>query len=282
MTPIITRTVEEARAHIQKARLAGKKIGCVPTMGALHEGHASLIRGARSENEFVVVTVFVNPTQFGPQEDFSRYPRQLEADCQIAGASGAELVFAPSVEEMYPSGFSTSVDIQKLGDHLCGRSRPGHFRGVCTVVTKLLNIVRPDGSYFGQKDAQQARIIQQLASDLNLPGIIVVLPTYREKDGLAMSSRNRYLSESERQEALILIQSLRAGQELFARGERETAKIRQLVREQICQKPNIQLDYVEVVDSTDLQPVDRIQNKALLAVAAFVGKTRLIDNVFLL
>ncbi len=281
MTATIIRTVAEVRKAVGDARRAGLRIGFVPTMGALHEGHASLIREAAAETGFAIASVFVNPTQFGPNEDFAKYPRQLEADRLICESAGAKLVFAPSPEEMYPKGFATHVDIAGLGDHLCGRSRPGHFRGVCTVVTKLLNIVAPDISYFGQKDAQQARIIQQFVEDLNIPGEVKILPTHREADGLAMSSRNRYLSESQRRNAKVLSHALRLADELYQNGERTSKAIRNQLEEMISKIPEARIDYMEMVDAKTLQPVERIDNRTLLALAVYFGTTRLIDNTFL-
>jgi pantoate--beta-alanine ligase len=276
---LLTHTIADARRGVGAARAAGKTIGFVPTMGALHDGHATLIRRARTECSYVVVSVFVNPTQFGPAEDLARYPRTLPDDRTLCEREGADLVFAPDAGEMYPSDFRTYVEVRALGDHLCGPSRPGHFQGVATVVLKLLNIVQPDRAYFGQKDAQQARIVQQLVRDLNVPSAIVLVPTVREEDGLAMSSRNRYLDPADRRRATVLIQALREVRQRFAAGERDAEALRAHLAERIAATPGAQLDYAEIVDADSFQPIDRISGPAVAALAVKFGNTRLIDNI---
>jgi pantoate--beta-alanine ligase len=277
MTPRVVTTIAEVRAAVADARRAGKRVGCVPTMGALHAGHIELVAGAKRETDFVVTTIFVNPTQFGPKEDFGKYPRTLAADVQLLDAVGCDLVFAPAVEEMYPEAF-TYVDIQKLGDHLCGPSRPGHFRGVCTVVLKLFNIVLPDVAVFGAKDAQQARIIMRMVRDLNVPVTVRIAPTVREPDGLAMSSRNRYLSQAERAVAPKIYESLLATRER-AKAEPDVRRLEVELRERLAAIPGARVDYASIVDDATLQPLIRIDCPALAAVAVFMGTTRLIDNV---
>ncbi|MCS7159434.1 MAG: pantoate--beta-alanine ligase, partial [Gemmatales bacterium] len=265
----------------QQARRDGRCIGFVPTMGALHEGHASLIRAARRDTDFVVVSIFVNPTQFGPNEDYQRYPRTPEADWALCRQEGVDLVFNPSVEEMYPAGFCTWVEVTGLQDVLCGRSRPGHFRGVATVVLKLFNIVQPDIAYFGQKDAQQARIIRQLVRDLNVPVEIRVCPIVRAADGLALSSRNAYLAPQERHRATVLYRALQTAQKLVSQGERDALLVRQRLVELISATPGATLDYAEIVDPETLRPVTQITQPVLAALAVRIGSTRLIDNMIL-
>jgi pantoate--beta-alanine ligase len=277
----VVSTVAAARAAVRAARTQGKVIGVVPTMGALHEGHLSLIRRARAECGFVVVTLFVNPTQFGPAEDLSRYPRPFEADCELSAGAGADLMFAPPVEEVYPSGFCTYVTVEGLTQGLCGASRPIHFRGVTTVVSKLFNMVGPDRAYFGEKDYQQLQVIRRMTRDLDFPVEIVPCPIVREADGLAMSSRNRYLSPEERRSALALSQGLAAARELYDRGERNAAALIAAARAPLEADPQVRADYVELVDAETLEPVKQVEQPALLAVAAFLGKTRLIDNTVL-
>jgi pantoate--beta-alanine ligase len=271
----------ELAAALAKVRAAGASVGLVPTMGALHEGHLSLIRQARRENDFVVVSVFVNPTQFGPQEDFSRYPRDLARDADLSFEAGADLVFAPTGDEMYPRGFSTWVDVEGLTDGLCGGSRPGHFRGVCTVVTKLLCLCRPERAYFGQKDAQQLAVIRRMARDLNLGVEIVPCPIVREADGLAMSSRNVYLTTEQRVQAVVLSRSLRAAEALVEGGERDAATVEAAVRAVLAEAPLGEIDYVALVDAQDLTPMDTLCGEVLLALAVRFGKARLIDNTIL-
>jgi pantoate--beta-alanine ligase len=274
---IVTTSIADCRA--ERAKL--DKLALVPTMGALHAGHLSLIEIARKHAPRVAVSIFVNPTQFGPDEDFSRYPRTFDADRELCGAVGADLLFAPTPLEMYPEGFSTYVDVSGLGEHLCGASRPGHFRGVATVVLKLFNIVLPDVAFFGQKDAQQARIIEQMSRDLNLLLKVKVLPTVREHDGLALSSRNRYLDPRQRASAVSLYRALEKAQALVAGGETSPARIEAVLADEIASTPGARLDYARVVDALSLQPIETLQRPALAAVAVFFGSTRLIDNITL-
>jgi pantoate--beta-alanine ligase len=275
----LTHTIIETRHSIAAARAAGRTIGFVPTMGALHEGHAALIRRARNECGLVVVSIFVNPTQFGPNEDLNRYPRTLPEDRMLCDRERTDLVFAPDAAEMYPNGFRTFVEVGQLGEHLCGASRPGHFRGVATVVLKLLNIVQPDRAYFGQKDAQQVRIIQQLVRDLDVPTSIVVVPTVREQDGLAISSRNRYLEPADRRRATVLVQALREVRQKFAAGDRDARALRTILVERVAATPGAALDYAEIVDADSLHPIEQITGPALAALAVKFGATRLIDNI---
>ncbi|MEN2998848.1 MAG: pantoate--beta-alanine ligase [Brevinematia bacterium] len=257
----------------------GKSIGFVPTMGALHEGHLSLVRKSKRDNNITVVSIFVNPIQFGPSEDFARYPRQLDKDKELLENEGVDYLFCPSVEDMYPKNYETYVNLESLPNHLCGLSRPGHFRGVATVVTKLFNIVQPDKAYFGQKDYQQAQIIKRMARDLNFPIEIVVMPIVREQDGLAMSSRNSYLSPEERKNAVVLYKSLQKAKELIKNGERDVSKIKQKMKEIIESVPS-KIDYVEVVNPETLESLDTIpkEGEVVVAVAVFIGSARLIDN----
>lgn len=281
---MIVHTIQEVRAYVREQRLAGKTVGYVPTMGFLHQGHLSLIEAAKEQCDVAVMSIFVNPLQFGPNEDFDRYPRDLERDAALAAQAGIDLIFAPSVDEMYPAGNGkslTHVDVEQVTTGLCGASRPGHFQGVSTVVTKLFNIVLPDRAFFGMKDAQQVAVIQQMVYDLNLPVEIVPCPTVREADGLAMSSRNVFLTDEERAQALVLSRSLRAAQELVARGERDVAAIVAAVRAEISGQPLAQIDYVELVQFRGLAPIQKIEEPALLALAVRFGKTRLIDNTVL-
>ena len=256
-------------------------MGFVPTMGALHEGHLSLVRAARSASDVVAASIFVNPTQFGPNEDLAKYPRSFERDCELLEREGVEFVFAPSVEEMYPAGAVTWVIVEELSGKLDGRSRPGHFRGVTTVVSKLFHIVEPERAFFGQKDAAQVAIIRRMVRDLKLPVEIVVCPIVREPDGLAMSSRNAYLSADERKRALVLHRSLLRVQEMVGSGERDGARLIAAGKEEFAREAGVRLDYFEIVDPDELDPVQRISGRALVAVAAYVGTTRLIDNILL-
>ena len=273
--------IGDVRSAVGAARKSGAVIGLVPTMGSLHEGHLSLIRIARERAGYVVVSLFVNPTQFGPGEDLESYPRDLAGDRDKIATAGADLLFRPSIDEMYPGGFRTKVSVAGLSDPLCGRNRPGHFDGVALVVTKLLNIVGPDVSVFGQKDAQQAVLVRRLAADLNLSGEIVVGPTVRDPDGLALSSRNRYLSAEERGAALGLSRGLFAAARAYEEGERDPEALREIVRDRIGQEPLLTVDYVELVASSDLGPWPGGPDPALLAAAVRVGRARLIDNVIL-
>ena len=278
--PAVVTTVKEVREQVARAREAGKSVGLVPTMGALHEAHLSLMRQARADCGFVVVTVFVNPTQFPPSEDFERYPRDLEADVKQAGEVGVEVVFAPPTSEVYPPGDATFVEVAgPLVEGLCGPHRPGHFRGVTTVCARLFNIVGADRAYFGEKDYQQLLVVEQMVRDLHLPLEIVPMPTVREADGLAMSTRNKYLSPEEREAATVLHRALSAAKERVAAGEREAAALVGGVREMIEAEPLVRLQYAELREADTLAEVRRLEGRAVLAVAAHVGKARVIDNV---
>lgn len=276
-------TVSDVRASVRSARASGKRVGLVPTMGYLHEGHLSLMRRARSECEFAVVSIFVNPTQFGPNEDYSRYPRNLDRDLALCRSIPVDLIFHPDVSEIYPQPFFTKVQVPTLTNYLCGASRPGHFDGVATVVSKLLNIIQPDQAYFGQKDAQQVAVIRQLVKDLNIPVEIQAVPTVREADGLALSSRNVYLSAAERQAALVLSRSLSLAESRVAEGERDMARLARAMEAMIAAEPLADIDYVAIVDHQTLQPITRLGagGTALAAVAVRFGRTRLIDNALL-
>jgi pantoate--beta-alanine ligase len=277
----ICHTITEMRAASRAARSDGKTVGLVPTMGALHEGHLSLVRAARAQCDRVVVSIFVNPLQFGPNEDLAKYPRDFDRDSELLKREGVDLIFAPSVEEMYPPGGVTYVTVEGLSDKLCGASRPGHFRGVATVVAKLFHVVEPDRAFFGQKDAAQSTIIRRMVRDLNMPVQIVVCSIVREADGLAMSSRNAYLDAQQRKSALVLYRSLRAVEEAFNNGERKVATLVETGKRVLADDPSVRLDYFEIVDPEMLDPITDITRKALVAVAAFVGNTRLIDNIVL-
>lgn len=269
------------RQHINKARKAGKTIGFVPTMGYLHQGHLSLLDKARSENDVTVLSIFVNPLQFGVGEDYEEYPRDLEADAVQAKHAGCDFIFAPTVKEMYPHGYATFVDVERLTSNLCGASRPDHFRGVTTVVNKLFNIVTPDHAYFGQKDAQQALVLQKMARDLNMNLTVDILPTIREKDGLAMSSRNKYLSFAERTAATVLFRSLQQAEEIIVTGETDANKIIQSITRSIQSEPLANIDYVAIVDTEEIKETETIKGQTLIALAVRFGKTRLIDNIIL-
>ena len=277
----LVRTAAEMRRLCRTARVGGARLGLVPTMGALHEGHLSLVRAARKSSDMVAASIFVNPTQFGPSEDFSKYPRNLENDTALLEREGVDLVFAPSAEEMYPEGAVTWVIVEGLSERLCGKSRPGHFRGVTTVVSKLFHIVEPDVAYFGQKDAAQVAIIRRMVRDLNMPVAIEVCPIVREPDGLAMSSRNAYLSPDERKSALVLNRSLTEVGKIFEAGERDSAKLIASAKHEFAIEPGVRLDYFEIVDPDTLEAEPLITKRVLVAVAAIVGKTRLIDNILL-
>ncbi len=274
----ILRSVAELRRWSRKERSDGKTIGLVPTMGALHAGHASLIRAARSECGAVAVSIFVNPTQFGPNEDYGRYPRSFEADCALAEAEGASVVFAPAVEELYSAGAATFVEVEGLSNRLDGHSRPGHFRGVATVVAKLLIAAEPDRAFFGQKDAAQVAVLRRMAIDLHLAAEIVVCPIVREADGLALSSRNVYLSAAERKQALVLSRVVWLVEAMAAGGERGAGELIEAARRAFASEPGVRVDYVELVDWGTLEPVETAAPGSLFAVAAWVGATRLIDN----
>ncbi len=269
------------RAASRAARREGMRLGFVPTMGALHEGHLSLVRAARASCDLVAASIFVNPTQFGPNEDLAKYPRSFERDCDLLQHEGVELLFAPSVEEMYPAGAVTWVTVEGLSEKLDGRSRPGHFRGVTTVVSKLFHIVEPDAAFFGQKDAAQVAIIRRMVRDLNLPVEIVTCPIVREPDGLAMSSRNAYLDPERRKSAVVLHRSLMQAQRLADQGEQSAAKLVAAGRDEFAREPSVRLDYFEVVDPDTLDSLEVVSRGTLVAVAAYVGTTRLIDNILL-
>jgi len=277
----ILQTVEAMHEASRDARAEGKRLGFVPTMGALHEGHLSLIRAAQSQCDVVAVSIFVNPLQFGPTEDLAKYPRPFDRDRALLEKEGLQFLFAPSSEEMYPKGAVTYVTVEGLSEKLCGRSRPGHFRGVTTVVSKLFHIIEPDAAFFGQKDAAQVAIIRRMVRDLNFPIEIVACPIVREKDGLAMSSRNAYLTPEQRKSALVLHRSLLAVESEFERGEKNTISLVEAGRETMAAEPGIKLDYLEIVDPDTLDPVPKVRDTALVAIAAIVGTTRLIDNVLL-
>jgi pantoate--beta-alanine ligase len=279
MKPAVATTIDAVRSAVRAARERNLTVGLVPTMGALHAGHTSLLRAARTETGFVAVSIFVNPTQFGPKEDFSRYPRPLEQDLERCGREGVDLAFVPDPAVMYPPGFCTFVEVQGLQDGLCGASRPGHFRGVATVVLKLFNLVQPDVAYFGQKDAQQVRVIEQMVQDLDVPVRVRVCPTVREPDGLARSSRNEYLDPHQRQEATVLYRALQEARGAIERGERDAEAVRRALAARIEATPGARLDYAAVVDARTLRPVDVLRGDLLLAVAVYFGGTRLIDNV---
>jgi pantoate--beta-alanine ligase len=274
----VVETVDALRRAVAAARSAGRSVGLVPTMGALHAGHTSLIERASAENDFVVVSIFVNPTQFGPHEDFERYPRALDHDLAVCAGTGADLVFHPPRGVIYPPGFRTFVEVTEFQDVLEGASRPGHFRGVCTVVLKLVNLVQPDRAYFGQKDGQQLRIVRQMVHDLGVPVEVVACPTVREADGLALSSRNKYLDPEQRRNAAVLSRALDEARSQHAAGETDAAKLRQQMADLISATPGAAVDYVAVVDADTLCPVERVLGPALLAVAVRFGTTRLIDN----
>ena len=275
---IVLEKINELRDRVKAWRSEGLKVGFVPTMGYLHEGHESLIKRASEENDKVVVSIFVNPIQFGPKEDLSTYPRDLERDSKVCERAGANIIFHPENEEMYFNDFYTFVDMNGLTNGLCGKSRPTHFRGVCTVVTKLFNIVAPDRAYFGEKDAQQLAVIKRMVRDLNIDVEVIGCPIVREKDGLAKSSRNTYLSTEERSAAIILNKALNIAKEKIEDGERISSNIISTVKDIIESEKLARIDYIEVVDSFSMESVDKIEKSVLVAIAVFIGKTRLIDN----
>lgn len=277
----VAQTIESIRSLIKAARSQGRKIGLVPTMGALHIGHISLIEAAVKNCDFVVVSIFVNPTQFGPGEDFEKYPRLLESDLEICRKARVDAVFAPTPEQMYPSENLTWVNVEKLTEPLCGKSRPGHFRGVTTVCAKLFNIIAPDTAFFGQKDAQQAIVIKRMVADLNMPLEIVVCPTVRESDGLAVSSRNQYLSGQQRKDATYIFQSLQKCRQLFETGRTDVREIMAEMRKVLQQKSSIEIEYISIVDPETLEDIDRFAGWALVAVAVRLGPARLIDNILI-
>ena len=277
--------MEVVYSKAQMSQLCGKAsrpLGLVPTMGYLHQGHLSLVRQARKENDTLAVSIFVNPSQFGPQEDYAAYPRDMERDLNLLAKQGTDLVFAPTVEEMYPQGFDTWVEVAGLAQRLEGEHRPGHFRGVATAVAKLFNIVRPDRAYFGQKDGQQTAVIKRMAIDLDLGVEIVVVPTVREPDGLAMSSRNVYLTTEQRQAATVIYKALCYAKDLWGKGERDGERLRREVRLILEDQPQVdKIDYVSVADATTLDELDKVEDSAMVLVAVRIGKARLIDNVIL-
>ncbi len=272
----VIKTIAEFRALRQKLK---GSVGFVPTMGYLHEGHLALVKKAKTENSTAIVSIYVNPTQFGPKEDFGAYPRNLDRDLELLKKEGADIVFVPSDMEMYPPGFGTWVEVEKVTERLEGASRPGHFRGVATVVAKLFHIVQPTRAYFGQKDAQQVVVIRKMVADLNIPVEIVVVPTVREKDGLAMSSRNIYLNPQERQAATILFRALTLAQRLWQGGEKDAEKIRSEMIKLIQQEPRAQIDYVSIADAKTVEELNLIDRPAVVSLAVRIGKTRLIDNI---
>ncbi|MEA2004762.1 MAG: pantoate--beta-alanine ligase [Acidobacteriota bacterium] len=271
--------ISEIRKSLEKVKRQGKTIGFVPTMGYLHEGHLSLVRESLRKTDYTVVSIFVNPTQFGPEEDFNRYPRDLSRDAQVLKKEGVDILFIPETQEMYPEGYKTFVEVKDLQNLLCGKSRPGHFRGVCTVVLKLFNIIQPNMCFFGQKDAQQAVIIKKMVHDLNLDISVEVLPIIREHDGIAMSSRNSYLNPEQRKAALVLYKSLKEAEKMIAEGERSAGNIIERMCKIINSEPKARIDYVEIVDLEYLNPVIEIENEVLIALAVFIGSVRLIDNI---
>lgn len=275
---IIAKTIQEVRDQVRAWKAAGQSIGLCPTMGYLHAGHASLMAASVDLCDKTVASVFVNPIQFGPNEDLADYPRDFEHDCALLETEGVDLVFHPDADEMYADDFCTFVDIDGLSQTLCGASRPSHFRGVCTVITKLLNIVEPDKIFFGQKDAQQLAIVRRMVRDLNFNVDVVGCPIVRESDGLAKSSRNTYLSAKEREAALVLSRSVRLGQALAAGGERSSEKLLAAMRDKLAGEPMAEVEYVEVVDGESMQPVDAFKSGDLVAMAVRIGTTRLIDN----
>ena len=275
---LLLSNIPRMRAFTDEAKKKGKTIGFVPTMGYLHPGHLSLIRQAKNDCDICVASIFVNPIQFGPKEDYRGYPRDMEMDRILSRSAGADCVFSPSAVQMYPPDYQTYVNVEKISSGLCGSSRPGHFQGVATVVNKLFNIVQPDIAYFGEKDYQQALVIKRMVSDLNMPLKIKVMPIIREADGLAMSSRNRYLNHSEKQEAIILYQSLQRAREMISGKERDSQKIIKEIKRMILKEKTAKIDYAVVVNAQTLQPLNLIKGKTLIALAAWIGKTRLIDN----
>ncbi|MCI2430127.1 pantoate--beta-alanine ligase [Candidatus Acetothermia bacterium] len=280
---LLTRTIAETRAVIADARTQGKRIGFVPTMGYLHEGHLKLIDIAKGHSDFVVVSIFVNPTQFSPTEDFAKYPRDFERDRRLCESRGTDLIFAPEVSEIYPERSLITLQIEKLADRLCGMRRPGHFNGVLLVVSKLFNIVQPNVAVFGQKDAQQLTIIKRFVQDLNFPVRIIAAPTVRESDGLAMSSRNIYLSPEQRAQSTVLYQALQRAKTLIEAGQRDAQKIVLEMQQLIATASEAKIDYIEIVSVSDLQPVKRLdgERQVLIALAVYFGRARLIDNIVL-
>lgn len=276
---MVVEKIQDVREIIKSQKKQNKKIGLVPTMGYLHDGHLSLIKKAKENSDFVCASIFVNPIQFGPNEDYDKYPRDVERDIKLLENQGCDLVFIPSVEEMYPDERLTTITVRKITDKLCGAYRPGHFDGVCTVVAKLFNIFTPDIAVFGQKDAQQVAVIKKMVEDLNMPVEIIASPIVRDKDGLALSSRNTYLTDEERRAALILNKSLKEAEKLLVSGERSAEKILDAVRKTLEDEPQCKVQYVSCVDPDTLDDLNTICDKALIAIACYIGNTRLIDNL---
>lgn len=275
-------TIAEITEYTAELKKSGKTIGLVPTMGALHEGHLTLMRAARADNDVVIASVFVNPIQFGPNEDYDKYPRMFEADCAKLESVNVDAVFHPDPAEMYPQGFCTYVNVDgEFTRKLCGASRPGHFRGVATVVTRLMNLSRADRAYFGQKDAQQVCVIKRFVNDLNIPVQVVMVPINREDSGLARSSRNAYLSDTEKQQALCLSRSLRKAEAAYAGGEKNVAALLKIVRDELAAEPAADVEYVELYDFPTLEPIETVEKESLMAMAVRIGKTRLIDNIII-
>jgi len=275
------KNIAAMKKAVHSLKSKGRTIGLVPTMGYLHQGHLSLVRSSLQQTDHTVVSIFINPTQFGPTEDYQEYPRDIKRDVNILEKKGVDFLFAPEVKEVYPEGYKTYVEVDELQDRLCGRSRPGHFRGVCTVVLKLFNIVKPDLAFFGQKDAQQAIILKKMVKDLNLDVKIKVLPIVRDKNGLALSSRNTYLSPAQRKAALSLSSGLKEAERMISKGERKAEKIINRIREIIEKEPLAHIDYVEMVELEELNPITEINQDVLIALAVFIGRVRLIDNVLI-
>jgi pantoate--beta-alanine ligase len=278
---IVAKTIEAVRQAVREARSRSLTVGLVPTMGALHVGHVSLIQAAKKETNYTVVSIFVNPSQFGPQEDLEHYPRPLDRDLKICQSNEVDLVFVPEVPTIYPKGFRTNVEVRELGEVLCGADRPGHFRGVTTVVLKLFNIVQPDVAFFGQKDAQQARIIRQMAEDLNVPIRLKICPIVRETDGLAMSSRNQYLDKTQIILARALFEALEDVRQRVQKGERDARVLREVLATRIASTPGASLNYAAIVDADSLKPINKLEGEVLVALAVKFGTTRLIDNLIL-
>ena len=277
----VVKTIAEVREQVKAWKAEGLRVGLVPTMGFLHEGHQSLIIKAVEENDRVVVSDFVNPTQFGPKEDLASYPRDIERDAKLCEEAGADLIFHPEPAEMYAPDYCTFVDMDGLTKGLCGKTRPTHFRGVCSVVAKLFNIVAPDSAYFGQKDAQQHAVIRRMVRDLNFDIRIVACPIIREEDGLAKSSRNTYLNAEERAAAVVLSRALNKGKALIESGEQSAAKVKDVIMEELCKEPLAKVDYVEVVDADSIEAIKELNGNVLVAIAVYIGKTRLIDNIMI-
>ena len=277
----VVKTIAEVREQVKAWKAEGLRVGLVPTMGFLHEGHQSLIIKAVEENDRVVVSDFVNPTQFGPKEDLASYPRDIERDAKLCEEAGADLIFHPEPAAMYAPDYCTFVDMDGLTKGLCGKTRPTHFRGVCSVVAKLFNIVAPDSAYFGQKDAQQLAVIRRMVRDLNFDIRIVACPIIREEDGLAKSSRNTYLNAEERAAAVVLSRALNKGKALIESGEQSAAKVKDVIMEELCKEPLAKVDYVEVVDADSIEAIKELNGNVLVAIAVYIGKTRLIDNIMI-